>query len=76
MILLHAYRCVGKVSQDLRQLIVEILLSILDFTHVELANAADGILLMDHSWSFALSFRQNYVDEVLHNKTFNQLRRI
>lgn len=42
-----------------------VLLSELDFSHVEMPNAVNLVMLMNHSRSLALSLGQRQVNEVL-----------
>ncbi len=55
----------GEVSEDLRKLVVERLLSVFHLAHVKLTNAADGIARVDDSGRLALGAGQSDVDEVL-----------
>lgn len=52
-------------SQDGSQFVMNSLLCILDFPHIETTNSADLKTLVNDSWSLALCLRQHYIDEVL-----------
>lgn len=47
----------GKVLNDLRQTIVEILLCVFDFSHVECTNARDFVAFVYDRWRLSLCFR-------------------
>ena len=51
------------------KLVMVVLLSVFDFSHVELTYSADLVVFMHNSWRLALCLRQDYVDEVLKFKS-------
>ena len=59
----------GKLFEYLRDLVVVVLLRVLDFARVELANATDGVLFVHHGGRFALGLGQYHVDEILFDDT-------
>ncbi len=55
----------GEVGEDLRELVVQRLLRVLDLAHVELANAADRVAGVHDGGRLALRARERDVDKVL-----------
>lgn len=55
----------GKVLNDLRQAIVEVLLRVLHLARVECPDSGYFVALVDHRRGLALCLRQHNVDEVL-----------
>lgn len=54
-----------EIGEDLGQLIVEALLGEFHLAHVKLPDSGYLVLLVNHSRSFPLGFRQDDVNEVL-----------
>ncbi len=42
-----------------------VLLSKLDFSHIELSDSADFVLGMHNGWSLSLGFREDEIDKIL-----------
>lgn len=57
-----------KIGQNLCKFVVETLLCEFHFSHVKRTNARNFVVAMNHRRSFALSSRQNDIDEVLHRR--------
>lgn len=55
----------GEILYDLRQTIVEVLLSVLHLACVERTNTRDFVTLVNHCGRLTLCLRQHNVDEVL-----------
>ena len=66
----------GELIDDGGQLFIEVLLSIANLAHIELANAVDSIALVDNSWRLPLYAGQHYVDEVLPRRDNSDLLEI
>jgi hypothetical protein len=63
----------GELVEYLRYLVVVVLLRVLDLARVELANAADGVLLVDDGGRLALRLGQDDVDKVLGRRHHSHL---
>ena len=55
----------GELIEYLRELIMEVLLSKLDFSHIKLSDASYFVLFVDNCGSLPLGLGQDNVNEVL-----------
>ena len=55
----------GKLQEDLRQLLAKVGLRELDLAHVEGANTGDFVMSVNDCWGFSLRLGQDNVREVL-----------